>query len=58
MGNADLKAMEAGTMDPEGKQLTTIGRILGIIGTIFFILGLIAGFIVVVGGVGTAAVSR
>ena len=31
MGNADLKQIAAGTMDPEGKSLTQIGKILGII---------------------------
>jgi predicted Zn finger-like uncharacterized protein len=31
MGNADLKAMDAGRMDPEGRTMTNIGRILGMI---------------------------
>lgn len=42
MGNADLKAMAAGTMDPAGKDTTNIGRILGIIGSVLLILGIIA----------------
>ncbi len=54
MGNADLREMDAGTMDPEGRQLTQVGKILGMIGvglTVIFgglwlilvILGMLAG---------------
>ena len=39
MGNADLQEMRAGTMDPEGEQLTNIGRILGIVGTVLIVIG-------------------
>ncbi len=39
MGNNDLKAMDAGRMDPEGRQLTQVGKILGIIATVLTILG-------------------
>jgi predicted Zn finger-like uncharacterized protein len=39
MGNNDLAAMRAGRMDPEGEGLTQAGKICGIIGTIFLILG-------------------
>ncbi len=38
MGNADLKKMAAGQMDPEGEDLTKAGKICGIIGTILMIL--------------------
>ena len=31
LGNGDLQQMDAGAMDPEGRQLTQIGKILGII---------------------------
>jgi hypothetical protein len=34
MGSGDLKKMNAGTMDPEGRGLTQAGRILGMICTI------------------------
>ena len=44
MGNTDLKAMDAGTMDPEGRGLTQAGKILGIIGTLLATLGFIIGF--------------
>ena len=40
MGNADLKAMDEGRMDPEGKQLTQVGKILGMVGVILFIVGM------------------
>jgi predicted Zn finger-like uncharacterized protein len=31
MGNADIRAMDEGRMDPEGRSMTNIGRILGMI---------------------------
>ncbi|MFL5339960.1 MAG: hypothetical protein ACJ8F7_07405 [Gemmataceae bacterium] len=40
-GRADLKKMDAGQMDPEGRNITQIGYILGIIGTIIHALGLV-----------------
>lgn len=38
MGNNDMKEMEAGRMDPEGKQLTQVGKILGMVATAFLVL--------------------
>ena len=43
MGSADLKEMDAGTMDPSGRGVTEAGRICGLIATILLILGLLAG---------------
>jgi hypothetical protein len=37
MGSADLKEMKAHQMDPSGRSLTNAGRIVGMIGTIFFL---------------------
>ena len=39
MGNGDLKKMDAGVIDPEGRQLTNIGRILGIVSLVLTALG-------------------
>jgi Trk-type K+ transport system membrane component len=36
MGDNDLKKMKNGNMDSSGRDLTKAGRILGIIGTIYF----------------------
>jgi hypothetical protein len=36
MGDNDLKKMKNGNMDSLGRDLTKAGRILGIIGTIYF----------------------
>ena len=41
MGGADLKKIDAGRMDPEGRSMTQIGYILGIIGTILNAIGLV-----------------
>ena len=57
MGNADLKEMAAGQMDPSGRDTTNIGRILGIIGTVLLVLGIIFGVIMMIVAFGAAAVS-
>jgi hypothetical protein len=41
MGSNDLTAIRAGRMDREGEGMTNAGYILGIIGTILFVLQLI-----------------
>ena len=38
MGSNDLKEIDAGRMDPQGRDQTNIGKILGIIGSILLIL--------------------
>jgi hypothetical protein len=40
-GGQDLKKIDAGRMDPEGRSMTQIGYILGIVGTILHTIGLI-----------------
>jgi hypothetical protein len=45
MGNTDLKAMDAGTMDPEGRGTTQAGKIIGMIATILTVLSLIIGIL-------------
>jgi hypothetical protein len=42
LGSSDLKAMDAGTMDPSGRGTTNAGKICGIIGTILLILAIVA----------------
>lgn len=41
MGNGDLAAMTAGTMDPSGRSTTEVGRILGIIATALLAIGVL-----------------
>jgi hypothetical protein len=38
MGNNDLREMDAGIMDPAGRQNTSAGRICGIISTVLMVL--------------------
>ena len=45
MGSTDMKAMDAGTMDPEGRSTTQAGKIIGMIATLFAILGLLVGIL-------------
>lgn len=40
-GNEDLKKMDAGRMDPSGRDMTNVGRILGIISVCLNILGIL-----------------
>jgi hypothetical protein len=46
MGSNDLKAMDAGLMDPSGRSTTNAGRILGIVATILLILSGVVAIIV------------
>jgi hypothetical protein len=56
MGNTDMKEIRAGRMDPEGESMTNIGRILGIIGTIWLVVVIFGscacGLISALGGAG------
>lgn len=55
MGGSDLKAMDAGEMDPDGRGLTQAGKICGIISTLLSVIGLVVGIILVATGVLAAA---
>ena len=55
MGRQDLAKMDAGQMDPEGRQLTNIGKILGIIATVLIAIGIIMAVISTVLSGGAAA---
>jgi hypothetical protein len=56
MGSGDLKQIRAGQMDPEGEQLTNIGRILGMISCILSgVVLLIYCFIFMIAIIGGAA---
>jgi hypothetical protein len=43
MGNSDLRAIDAGQMDPEGRGLTQAGKICGIVGSILGVIGIVLG---------------
>ena len=47
MGNNDLQEMDAGIMDPAGRDMTQIGRILGMVNCILMIVGLAVAFLFV-----------
>jgi hypothetical protein len=56
MGNNDLKAMDEGRMDPEGKSNTNVGKILGIVGSVLLVINFLAiGAWVVIFGIVMAA---
>ena len=54
MGNGDLKQIDAGTMDPNGRSLTNAGRICGMIGTI--LLAIVVVSLIAVAGLGLMGV--
>jgi uncharacterized membrane protein len=58
MGSGDLKQIDAGTMDPSGRGTTQAGKIIGIIGTILFIISIIAVGICFMFGLGAALLSQ
>lgn len=58
MGNGDLKQMNAGSMDPEGRSMTNAGRICGMIASCILILAVLFYLVVVVIGVGAAVASN
>ncbi|MHC4833797.1 MAG: hypothetical protein ACYTFH_07910 [Planctomycetota bacterium] len=41
MGRSDLAKIDAGVMDPAGRGTTQAGMILGIVGTVLFVLSLL-----------------
>ncbi len=41
MGNKEVAAIDAGRRSPENRQQATIGRILGIIGTVLIVLAIV-----------------
>jgi heme/copper-type cytochrome/quinol oxidase subunit 4 len=59
MGNADLREMEAGTMDRSGEGLTKAGKICGMISVILYVVGfalwLVLVLLAMVAGVAGAA---
>jgi hypothetical protein len=58
LGSADLKEMDAGTMDPSGRGNTQAGRICGIIGTILLIISIIAVGLFFMLGLGAAIAAQ
>jgi hypothetical protein len=54
LGSCDLAEIRAGRMDPEGEGMTQIGRILGMISTIFLVVGVL-GLCLLFGVIGLAA---
>lgn len=55
MGNGDLREMDAGRMDPEGRGLTQAGKICGIVGVVLALLGIVLWILMMILGFGLAA---
>jgi hypothetical protein len=47
LGGSDLRAMDAGEMDPTGRGLTSAGRIIGIIATVLGALAVLVAILIV-----------
>jgi hypothetical protein len=58
MGSGDLKAMDAGTMDPEGRGTTQAGMVLGIIATLLAVLSFVLGILLLAGALVLPAVAN
>jgi len=57
MGRNDLKSMDAGVMDPEGRTLTQVGMILGIINSCLLMGGLAFGLLWLLFAIGFGAMN-
>ncbi len=55
MGSGDLKKMDAGVMDAEGRGLTLAGKICGIISVALFAVGIVIWILITVLAVAGAA---
>lgn len=53
MGNADLREMDAGIMDPTGRGLTQAGKICGMISVILACIGMVLWILII--GLGAAS---
>lgn len=58
MGQGDLGKIRAGMMDPAGQGSTQAGMILGIVGTILFILSIVVGGLLLAAGLLLPAFAR
>jgi len=45
MGTNDLREMNAGRMDPSGRDMTNVGRVLGIIACCLAAIGIVLGLV-------------
>jgi len=57
MGKNDLREMDAGIMDPSGRGTTNAGKICGMISVILACVGLAIWLLLMIVGVGAAAMS-
>jgi hypothetical protein len=55
-GNNDLKELDAGIMDREGRGLTQAGRILGMVSCILWVVAIAFWVLMVVCSIGAAAI--
>ena len=52
LGKSDMREMDAGRMDPDGRNLTQVGMILGMIYSILTIVGVLFVIVMLVLGIG------
>jgi hypothetical protein len=58
MGSGDLKAMDAGIMDPGGRGNTNAGKICGMIATILLLIGVAIGTLIFLFGFAAVVASH
>jgi len=56
--NTDLREMDAGRMDPEGRGLTQAGKICGIIGIVLAVLMIVINLLMMMLAAGAGAMAR
>ena len=55
IGNTEVNAIDAGRRNPSNRGMAQAGKILGIIGTVFLIIGVVALVVFLVIGIAAAA---
>jgi len=58
MGSGDLKAMDAGRMDPEGRGITQAGKIIGMVATILSIIAALLWIVLVMVAIALPVATR
>ena len=58
MGNTDLRAMDAGQMDPEGRGMTQAGKVVGMIAAIINLAVFAILFFILVVGAGVSVTNQ
>jgi len=55
IGNTEIQAIDAGRRNPANRSTANAGRIMGIVGTVFLLLGIVVAIVMIGLGIGFAS---